>query len=230
MAQRIYVTEDDDGIREMIQIALESLSYQVTAFAAAEDTLTAAEKETPDLFIFDIMLPGIDGITAVQRLRARSQTARTPILFLTAKDTEMDKVKGLDAGADDYLAKPFGIMELSARVRALLRRSTKQETVITEGDISINCATREVFLHGESIELTYKEFELLSLLMRNKNRVVPREELLDSIWGYDFLGETRTLDTHIRSLRHKLHDTPENPRYIHTVRNVGYRFQEIKTP
>lgn len=228
MAQWIFVTEDDEGIREMIQIALESLSYQVSVFATAEETLAAVIKETPDLFIFDIMLPGMDGITAVQQLRTRSQTARTPILFLTAKDTEMDKVKGLDAGADDYLAKPFGIMELSARVRALLRRSVKQDSVIIEGDITINCATREAFLHGNPIELTYKEFELLSLLMRNKNRVVPREELLNSVWGYDFLGETRTLDTHIKSLRSKLHDTPENPQYIHTIRNVGYRFQEGK--
>lgn len=228
MAEWIYVTEDDDGIREMIQIALESLSYQVSVFTAAEDALAAAEKETPDLFIFDIMLPGMDGITAVQRLRTRNQTARTPILFLTAKDTEMDKVKGLDAGADDYLVKPFGIMELSARVRALLRRSIKQDTMITEGDIKINCATREVFLQEVPVELTYKEFELLSLLIRNKNRIVPREELLDSVWGYDFLGETRTLDTHIKSLRQKLHDSPENPRYIHTIRNVGYRFQEGK--
>lgn len=226
MAAMIYVTEDDDGIREMIQMALENMSYQVQVYENAEDVLEAAKEKVPDLFIFDIMLPGMSGIQAVKKLRALPPTTSTPVLFLTAKDTEMDKVIGLDAGADDYLVKPFGVMELAARVRALLRRVAKEETLISSEDIILNSAAREVLVNSKRVELTYKEFEILLLLMKNSSRVVPREELLDSVWGYDFMGETRTLDTHIKSLRQKLGDTSENSRYIVTVRNVGYRFRE----
>ncbi len=227
MAYSIYVTEDDEGIREMIQIALENFSYEVTAFENAEDALEASEKKAPDLFIFDIMLPGMDGIKAVKELRRRSKTAHTPTLFLTAKDTEMDKVIGLDAGGDDYLAKPFGVMELAARVRALLRRSSKENVkFLIADDLSVNLSTREVTISGKQVELTFKEFELLTLLMKNSERVLPREELLESIWGSDFIGEPRTLDTHIKSLRQKLGDSTDSPKYILTVRNVGYRFRE----
>lgn len=222
----IYIIEDDDGIREMIQIALESFSYRVKAFADAENALAAVKINAPDLFIFDIMLSGMSGIEAVKKLRSVSQTALIPVLFLTAKDTEMDKVIGLDAGADDYLAKPFGVMEFSARVRALLRRVIKEEPVMNEGGLTLNLATREVHLNEIPVEVTYKEFEMLSLLMKNSSRVIPREELLNTIWGYDFVGETRTLDTHIKSLRQKLGDTAENPKYILTVRGVGYRFRK----
>lgn len=227
MAHSIYVTEDDEGIREMVQIALEGLSYQITVFENAEDTLADAIEKAPDLFIFDIMLPGINGVQAVKELRKRKNTAFTPVLFLTAKDTEMDKVIGLDAGADDYLAKPFGIMELLARVRALLRRIPQNTTILTGRDLTVNLETREVLAAGQLVDLTYKEFEILSLLMRNASRIVPREELLNTVWGYDFTGETRTLDTHIKSLRQKLGDTSEHTRLILTVRGVGYRFREM---
>ncbi len=227
MAYSIFVTEDDEGIREMIQMALENFAYDVTVFGNAEDTLKASENEAPDLFIFDIMLPGMDGIKAVKLLRKNHKTAETPILFLTAKDTEMDAVIGLDAGGDDYLPKPFGIMEMAARVRALLRRSAKEAPkLLKAGGLSVNLSTREVNVNGKNVELTFKEFELLTLLMQNSERVLPREELLETIWGSDFVGEPRTLDTHIKSLRQKIGDNTDNPKYIHTVRNVGYRFRE----
>ena len=226
MAYTIYVTEDDEGIRELIQLALRNFAYNVRAFENAESALDACVDAVPDLFIFDIMLPGIDGLEAVRRLRKRQTTFLTPILMLTAKDTEVDKVVGLDAGADDYLAKPFGVMELAARIRALLRRGARENTFLVSGELAVNLEAREVTEKERPVELTYKEFELLTLLMRNAERVVPREELLDQIWGVDFMGESRTLDTHIKSLRQKLGDTAENPRYIATMRNVGYRFLE----
>lgn len=220
----IFVTEDDEGIKELIEMALKSFSYEVRLFDNAEETLEAANESVPDLFLFDIMLPGMDGITAVKKLRSRKATQKTPIIMLTAKDTEIDKVVGLDAGADDYLVKPFGIMELAARIRALLRRNTNEETAIKSGRLELNASTREVKKDNMVVELTYKEFELLKLLMQNMERVVPREELLNTVWGIDFEGETRTLDAHIKSLRQKLGDIDEDNRMIKTVRNVGYRF------
>ncbi|MDR0883555.1 MAG: response regulator transcription factor [Oscillospiraceae bacterium] len=224
MAALIFVTEDDESIRVMLQMALGSFAYVVRAFDNAEDALAASEKTMPSLFIFDIMLPGMDGVSAVKQLRTKDATV--PVLMLTAKDTEMDKVVGLDAGADDYLAKPFGVMELAARVRALLRRSAPkvEEAHLHYGDLTIDVASREVHMGGGLLKLTYKEFELLLLLAQNKDRVIPRDELLNRIWGTEFFGETRTLDAHIRSLRRKLSDDADNQTYIKTVRNVGYRF------
>ena len=174
------------------------------------------------------MLPDIDGIEAVKRIRKNPAFADLPIMMLTAKDSELDKVIGLDAGADDYLTKPFGILELKARVQALLRRTSRSRrpAVLTGKDLRLNCDTRDVYRGEERIELTFKEFELLKLLMENTDRVMSRAELLNLVWGIDFEGETRTLDMHIRTLRQKLGDDAENPRYIHTVRGVGYRFCE----
>lgn len=228
MADLIYITEDDENIRELVKMALQSFNYEVKTFENAEDTLLASETEVPSLYIFDIMLPRMDGITAVKKLRSTPKTKDVPMMMLTAKDTEFDKVKGLDAGADDYLAKPFGVMELAARVRALLRRTklNSQEEVLKSKGLVLNPLTRECIRDNEAIDLTYKEFELLYLLMSESERVIPREEIINSIWGEDFVGETRTLDMHIRSLRQKLGDDAENPTYIKTVRGVGYRFCE----
>lgn len=226
MADLIYITEDDENIRELVKMALLSFYYEVKTFDNAEDALLATEKEVPSLLIFDIMLPEMDGITAVKKLRDNSKTKNVPIMLLTAKDTEYDKVKGLDAGADDYIAKPFGVMELAARVRALLQRTNlnSQTEVLTFQDLVLNPLTRECVKGSTFVDLTFKEFELLYLLMSESERVIPREEIITTIWGENYVGETRTLDMHIRSLRQKLDDDAENPTYIKTVRGVGYRF------
>jgi len=209
-------------------MALTSFSYEVNAFDNAEDALDAIFKDAPDMVIFDIMLPGISGLEAAKKLRGNPKTSNLPIVMLTAKDTEMDKVTGLDVGADDYIAKPFGVMELGARVRALLRRTEQTDSSIAENislsDLSINHKAREVLQGSKPVELTFKEYELLCMLIRERGRVIPREELLQVIWGIDFIGESRTLDMHIRTLRQKLGDDAESPRYIKTVRNIGYRF------
>lgn len=206
MAERIYITEDDDSIRELVTVALSAYSYEVESFVSAEDCLAAAEKQVPDIFLFDIMLPGMDGVQAVKILRENEQTKNTPILMLTAKSAEIDKVFGLENGADDYLTKPFGIMELAARIKALLRRSGRSTSdsvsdKIAAGGITVNTSLREVSRDGRPIELTLKEYELLLYLLKNRARVVSREELLTKVWGIDFVGETRTLDMHIGTLR-----------------------------
>lgn len=229
MAERIYITEDDDSIRELVTVALSAYSYEVESFVSAEDCLAATEKQVPDIFLFDIMLPGMDGVQAVKILRENEQTKNTPILMLTAKSAEIDKVFGLENGADDYLTKPFGIMELAARIKALLRRSGRSTSdsvsdKITAGGITGNTSLREGSRDSRPIELTLKEYELLLYLLKNRARVVSREELLTKVWGIDFVGETRTLDMHIGTLRKKLSDDAENAHLIKTVRGVGYRF------
>ena len=229
MAERIYITEDDDSIRELVTVALSGYSYEVESLVCAEECRAAPEKQVPDIFLFDIMLPGMDGVQAVKILRENEKTKNTPILMLTAKSAEIDKVFGLENGADDYLTKPFGIMELAARIKALLRRSGRSTSdsaadKITAGGITINTSLREVSRDGRPIELTLKEYELLLYLLKNRARVVSREELLTKVWGIDFVGETRTLDMHIGTLRKKLSDDAENAHLIKTVRGVGYRF------
>lgn len=223
--ERIYVIEDDDNIRDLIKIALEGFGYEVCAFETAEEALKDIEDDKPDLAVFDLMLPGMDGLSAIRLIRKRDSLKDIPIIILTAKDREFDKVAGLDGGADDYMTKPFGVMELAARIRSLLRRSTRgrgSEEELKLYCLSLNKKTREVFCREHKIELTLKEFELLQYLMDNHNKVVTRDELLNHIWGYDYDGETRTLDMHIRTLRQKLGE--EGGSCIKTVRGVGYRF------
>lgn len=226
--ERIYVIEDDDNIRDLIKIALEGFGYEVSAFEMAEEALENIEADKPDLAVFDLMLPGMDGLSAIRLIRKRDSLQDIPIIILTAKDREFDKVAGLDGGADDYMTKPFGVMELAARIRSLLRRSSRGQNSEEEVKLyclSLNKKTREVFCKEQKIELTLKEFELLQYLMENHNKVVTRDELLNHIWGYDYDGETRTLDMHIRTLRQKLGE--EGGSCIKTVRGVGYRF--VKT-
>ncbi|MCL2560419.1 MAG: response regulator transcription factor [Turicibacter sp.] len=229
MEKLIYVIEDDESIRELISMALTSFSYQVVSFDNAEEALKVIDGQMPDLALFDIMLPGMSGLEATKRLRQHPKAKDLPIILLTAKDTEIDKVAGLDSGADDYITKPFGVMELGARVRSIFRRLPTNEkesagTEIVTADFTINTETREVIKNGEQISLTFKEYELLRILIKERNRIVPRNELLNEVWGFDFLGESRTLDIHIRTLRQKLGDNADAPKYIKTVRNVGYRF------
>lgn len=222
--EKIYVIEDDESIRELLKVALEGFGYHIKAYESAEPALLDMKEERPDLAIFDLMLPGMDGLSAIKLLRQDTQLKNVPVICLTAKDKELDKVMGLDVGADDYITKPFGVLELAARIRSLLRRSNKEDSadIIRYLTLTINPLTREVKNNGVPIELTFKEYELLHYLIEHNSRVVSRDELLNKIWGYEYDGETRTLDIHIRTLRQKLGKVGTD--CIRTVRSVGYRF------
>lgn len=222
--EKIYVIEDDESIRELLKVAMEGFGYKIKAYEAAEPALEDMKKDVPSMAIFDLMLPGMDGLSAIRLLRQDAQLKAIPVICLTAKDKELDKVMGLDVGADDYITKPFGVLELAARIRSLLRRSGKEENheIIRIQTITINPLKREVKNNGELIDLTFKEYELLLYLIERDSRVVGRDELLNQIWGYEYDGETRTLDSHIRTLRQKLGNVGAD--CIRTVRSVGYRF------
>ncbi len=217
----IYVVEDDRSIQEIETFALTSSGYQVKGFDNAAQFYEAMCKELPNLILLDIMLPDEDGISILKKLREGETTAALPVIMVTAKTTEVDKVRGLDAGADDYMTKPFGVMELLSRVKAVLRRTNldKNENILSIGNIVMDGARRSVKVLGQPCELTYKEFELLKLLMTNAGIVVSRQLILDKVWGTDYEGESRTLDMHIKTLRQKL---KEEGSLIKTVRNVGY--------
>ena len=222
MNERIYVIEDDNNIQEIVKLALESNGYQVNVYDNAIDALADMDDNVPDLAIFDIILPQMDGITAIKKIRENN--THMPILVLSAKDSELDKIRGLDNGCDDYMTKPFGILELCARVRTLLRRIQPKNKMMKTPTLSIDKSAYTIKLHNEIIDLTHKEYQLLIYLIEHKERVVTRDELLNTIWGYNFIGESRALDVHIRSLRKKLNDDGE--KYIKTIRSVGYRFIE----
>lgn len=221
----IYLLEDDESIRKLVIYALDSQGYEAFGFEAPDQFWNAMEQRIPELLILDIMLPGEDGISILKRLRANTATAGMPVIMLTAKNTEYDRVEGLDAGADDFISKPFGIMELVARVRAVLRRAEhRPETSVCQfGCLSICPERHEVQVDGTAITLTYKEYMLLQLLMENRGLVLTREVLLDRIWGLGAERENRTLDVHIRTLRAKLGKAGS---YIQTVRGVGYQIAE----
>lgn len=221
----IYIVEDDTGVRELELYALKQAGFEVEGFSNAAAFRAAIKKSLPSLVLLDVMLPSEDGITLLQSLRREPRTKRLPIILVTAKGTEMDKVRGLDAGADDYLSKPFGVMELLARVKALLRRSAEEhtETVMTVGSLTLDRERHLVIADGNTVELTHMEFELLSFLMAHSGKAVTRDMLLDDVWGLNYAGDTRTVDVHIRSLRLKLLTCGE---MIHTVRGVGYKLEE----
>ncbi len=218
----IYLVEDDNSIRELVAYTLHSAGFQAEGFEKPSAFWHACETKLPDLVLLDLMLPEEDGISILKKLRQAPHTKKLPIILLTAKSSEYDKIMGLDSGADDYVAKPFSMMELLARVKALLRRTERNEAevVYSMGSLSVNQTRHEVRIDGTEVTLTLKEFELLCLLMENKGRVLTRDQLLNSIWGYGFDGENRTVDVHIRTLRQKLGKCGE---YIETVRGVGYK-------
>ena len=219
----IYLLEDDASIRELITYTLNSQGLEALGFAKPSDFWAAMQEKLPSLILLDIMLPEEDGLHILKRLRSSSSTQRLPIIMLTVKGSEYDTVLGLDSGADDYITKPFGVLELSARVRAALRRGDRPATgPLVHGDLQLDAEKHEVTKDGQPVELTLKEFQLLKLLMENEGRVVTREELLGRVWGFDFEGESRTLDMHIKTLRKKLSDSADHPKYITTVRGVGY--------
>lgn len=221
----IYCVEDDAGIRDLMIYTLQASDLQAKGLPDADAFWAAMEKEKPKLILLDIMLPGEDGISILKKLKAQSTTADIPVIMATAKGTEYDKVIGLDLGADDYLAKPFGMMEMVSRVKAVLRRAYKDEKteIVAVGKLTLNPQTHTVKADGEKVILTLKEFDLLHKFMRHPGRVYSREQLLSDIWGADYVGETRTVDVHIGTLRTKLGECGE---YIDTVRGVGYRLEE----
>ncbi|NSW89839.1 MAG: response regulator transcription factor [Firmicutes bacterium] len=228
----IYILEDDIHIQQLIKYNLELNGYRVSLFDKGEDLLKEIETSLPGLFILDIMLPGIDGLEVCKIIRKNKRTAGIPVIMLTAKSEEFDKVLGLELGADDYITKPFSVRELTARVRAVLRRvnnvseGESSESVIKYKDICIYPERREVYKGGKLLDMTLKEFELLKILLVNKGKVLSRDFLLDKVWGFDYYGETRTVDVHIRYLRQKIEDDDANPEYIETVRGIGYRFRD----
>ena len=216
----IYIVEDDENIREIETIALKNSNYMVCAFEKAKDLYKKIDEIMPDLVLLDVMLPDESGYDIVRKLRKRPATKKLPVIMVTAKTTEMDMIKGLDDGADDYIKKPFSIMELITRVKALLRRTeTTEEKLLQLGELMIDNERHAVYVDDDQVELTYKEYELLRLLMTNPGVVMTREVIMRHVWDTEFEGESRTVDMHIKTLRHKLGD--EGAR-IKTVRNVGY--------
>ena len=220
----IYIVEDDQNIREIESFALKNSGYTIMDFECAKDFYHQLAEKVPDCILLDIMLPDEDGLEILKKIRSIPDTRKVPIMMITAKTAELDKVKGLDLGADDYITKPFGIMELISRVKALLRRSMnmEDEKFLSAGDIFLDGEKHMVYVKGEPVDLTFKEYELLKLLIQNQGIVMSRDVIMERIWGIDFEGESRTLDVHIKTLRQKLKNAGT---LIKTVRNVGYMIE-----
>lgn len=219
----IYCVDDDNTIRDIEVYTLEQTGFSAVGFADAKALFEALKSEIPELIVLDIMLPETDGIEILKKLRSDTKYKDIPVIMATAKGTEMDKISGLNLGADDYLVKPFGVMEMVARVNAVLRRTSKNdETSITVGSITLNEAEHFVTANGKDVELTHKEFDILKLFMKNKNIVFSREKLMNEVWGSDYMGESRTVDMHIKTLRQKLGTAGGQ---IKTVIGVGYRLE-----
>lgn len=221
--QRIYCVEDDESIRELVVYALKNNGFEANGFENADDLYKNIQDQRPDLLILDIMLPGDDGYIILKNIRKDNNTKDIPVIMLTAKTSEYDKIKGLDMGADDYISKPFGVMELISRVKAVLRRSIKLEdtqNLLCNDELFLDVEKRKVMANNEEVNLTFKEFELLHYLLRNQNIVLSRDKLMNEVWGTDFEGESRTVDVHIRTLRLKL---GASGKIIQTIRNVGYK-------
>ena len=224
--KKVLIVDDEEHIRELIKFNLKKEGYDKEIAINGVEALNIIREIKFDLILLDLMLPEIDGLEVCKEIRRNEETSDIPVMMITAKGEEFDKVLGLELGADDYITKPFSIRELMARVKALLRRSNfkKEENIIKFGDVVVNFKTREVIKGTQNVELTLKEFELLKLLIKNKDNILTRELLLDKIWGYEYIGETRTVDVHIRHLRKKIESDDKNPQYIQTIRGVGYKF------
>lgn len=231
MREKILVVDDEPSIVTLLEFNLQKEGFTVITASDGQIALEKFEKEQPDLIVLDLMLPGIDGYEVCRRLREKGRTV--PLLMLTAKDEELDKILGLELGADDYITKPFSPREVVARVRAILRRSrmttehhNTESEKISAYDLVIYPQNYEAYFKGEPMELTPKEFELLVYLARHKGRVLTREQLLNAVWNYDFVGDTRIVDVHVSHLRDKIEDNAKKPKYIKTVRGMGYKFEE----
>ena len=222
----IWCVDDDNAIRDIEVYTLETTGFKARGFTDGASMLEAIENELPELIILDIMLPGEDGVEILRKLRSSPETKNIPVIMATAKGTEMDKIQSLDIGADDYLVKPFGVMEMVARVKAVLRRCERhEEKELRIGNLSLNEIKHSVIADGEKVTLTLKEFEILKLFMQNPGIVLSRDRLLSEVWGIDYTGETRTVDAHIKTLRQKL---GESGKMIETVIGIGYRLENIR--
>ena len=228
----IYIVEDDINIREIERYALKNSGYEVEEFEGSASFFKRLEKNIPSLILLDIMLPGEDGLDILTRIRADKATADVPVIMVTAKTSELDKVKGLDLGADDYITKPFNILEVKARIKAIMRRPAvtqpkkEDSKVIEAGDLRLDCESRRLFILNKEVNLTAKEFDLLELLVNNPNKVYSRENLLNLVWGYEYPGDVRTVDVHVRRLREKIEKNPSEPKYVHTKWGVGYYYNQ----
>ncbi|PKK95653.1 MAG: DNA-binding response regulator [Tenericutes bacterium HGW-Tenericutes-5] len=223
----IYSVEDDLNIQNVIRIALQNTQFEIVCFDNAKEMFIQVEKTIPDLFLLDIMLPDMDGIEIIKKIKKQQILNKIPIMIISAKASEVDKVIGLDTGADDYLIKPFGVLELVSRVKALLRRnntSTDEEDSINIKGLTINKKEYSAVYDNKTIRFTNKQFKLLEYLMTKPDRLISRDEILNNVWGYDFFGETRTLDVHIKELRRKLKIVGINKEVIETIRGIGYKF------
>lgn len=225
--EKILVVDDEEHIVELIKYNLLSSGYDVITCNNGIDAVNLAMNERPNLILLDLMIPGKDGYDVCKDIRSKADIKNTSIIMLTAKSEEFDKILGLELGADDYITKPFSVRELLARVKAVLRRinvKEEQNDIVVFGELAANFEKREIRIKGNKIDLTLKEFELLEMLIKNRGKILRREMLLDKIWGYEYIGETRTVDVHIRYLRKKIEDDDKNPKFIETIRGVGYRF------
>lgn len=226
----IYIADDEPNIRNIVAIGLKDGGYDTAEFSDGTSLMREVKKKQPDAIILDWMMPQPDGLTVCRMLRENEETHSIPILMLTARGEEIDRVLGLEIGADDYIVKPFSIKELCARVKAVLRRSSRreerEEEIFRNDSLIVDVTRHQVTRDGKSIDLTAKEFDLLVMLMKNRGRVMTRDSLLDKVWGVEYFGDTRTVDVHVRYLRQKIEKDPDNPSYIQTVRGVGYRFAE----
>ena len=225
--EKILVVDDEEHIAELISYNLTSNGYKVITANNGNDAVKLAVEEKPNLILLDLMIPGKDGYDVCKDIRSNSDVRNTPIIMLTAKSEELDKILGLELGADDYITKPFSVRELLARVKAVLRRfsiSEPESNILIFGNLTADFDKREILVNDKKLDLTLKEFELLEILIRNKGKILTRDTLLDKIWGYEYIGETRTVDVHIRYLRKKIELDDKNPKLIETIRGVGYRF------
>jgi two-component system alkaline phosphatase synthesis response regulator PhoP len=223
---KILIVDDEEHILELIRFNLEKNGYKAICCGNGIDAINLTKAEKPDLVLLDVMLPGVDGYDVCKEIRKDNSISNIPVIMITAKGEELDKILGLELGADDYITKPFSVRELVARVKAVLRRTTLQpiDKSYKFDNIVIDFEKHEVTKDGKRTDLTLKEFEVLEILVKNKGRVITRDFLLDKVWGYEYIGETRTVDVHIRHLRQKLEDDDKSPKYIETIRGVGYRF------
>ena len=227
MGKWIYYVEDDTSIRELVLYALKTAEFQVMGFENAASFYKRMKEQQPDLILLDIMLPDEDGVGILKKLKSRPDTENIPVIMMTAKSSEYDKVLGLDSGADDYITKPFGVMELISRVKAVIRRSDRSKgsagEVLKIGELVLDEQKHEVYARGQAVSLTFKEFELLSYLMKNRGLVLSRDKILNTIWNYEYEGESRTVDVHIGSLRQKLGTCGD---FIKTIRGIGYKIED----